>query len=54
MSLVNYIKRAGKYIIKGVPEKKVFVSVDNVNIGDTLKGKNCYHWRRKRYMEGNR
>lgn len=39
MSFIDYIKRTGKYILKGIPDRKVFVSIDNVSVGDTLRGK---------------
>ena len=40
MSISTYVKRVGKWIFRGVPNRTVYVNVDSVNIGDTLKNKN--------------
>ena len=40
MRAATYIKRLGKYLIKGIPEKKVFVNVHAIEYGGILKGKN--------------
>lgn len=39
MGFSDYIKRAGKFIIKGIPEKKVFVNIETIQYGGILEGK---------------
>lgn len=38
MSVGTYLKRFGKYIIKGIPVKKVYVSINTVENGKQLEG----------------
>lgn len=40
MRVLSYLKRTGKYILKGIPEKKVFVNVEQIQYGQVLRNKN--------------
>lgn len=40
MSISAYVKRVGRYLLRGVPNRTVYVNVNGVNIGETLKNKN--------------